>query len=72
MFKRKQHIKSNILSSEHIQNEVLAIFYEHIYPEDKFERKFQAKISPSDQSFEKQDEWVIELNGKQKMEPNKF
>ena len=39
-------------SSEHIKNEVLTLTYEQPSSEDSFERKFQAKISPSNQTFE--------------------
>ena len=46
-------MESNNLSSEHIENEVLTITCENPYYEDQLRRKFQAKISPSDQSFEK-------------------
>ena len=43
-----------MFSSEYIQNEVLTIITsEHTYSEDFLERKFKAKISPSDQVFEK-------------------
>ena len=43
--------KSNMFSAEHIQNEVLNITSEHPFFEYHFERKLQAKISPSDQSL---------------------
>ena len=49
----KQYMESNMFSSEHIQYELPTITSEHPYSEDQFERNFQAKISPSDQSFEK-------------------
>ena len=39
--------------SEIVQNEVLTITSEHPYSEDNFESKFQAKIYPSNQFFEK-------------------
>ena len=39
--------------SEHIQNEVLTINSEQPSSEDRIERKFQAKFSPYEQSFEK-------------------
>ena len=48
--------KSNIFSSEHIQNEVLTIKSEHPSYSDHFERKFQAKISSTDKSIEKPEE----------------
>ena len=41
--------KSNIFSSEHIQNEVIIL------------RKFQANISPYYQGFEKQEEELIDF-----------
>ena len=44
-----------MFSSEHIKNEVLTITYEHPSSEYYFEKKFQVKISPSDQSLEKQE-----------------
>ena len=44
-------IKSEMCSSEHIQNEVLIITYEHASSEDHFECKFQADISPSESKF---------------------
>ena len=46
---------SNMISSEHIKNGVLNITSEHPSSEYHFERNFQAKISPSNQSFEKQE-----------------
>ena len=55
-FKVKQHMESNMLSSEHIQNEVLNITSEHPSYENYFKSKFQAKIYPSDQKFDKQEE----------------
>ena len=45
-----------MFSSEHIQNEVLIINYEHPYYEDHFEKEFQHKISPYNQSFEQPEE----------------
>ena len=57
---------------EIIQNEVLIITSEHPYYEDNFERKFQAKLSPSNQFSEQPAEELIEFKGKQHMEPNKF
>ena len=58
-FKGKYHDGLIKLLSGTIQNEVLTINYEHPHSEDHFERKFQSKISPSDQSFEKQEEELI-------------
>ena len=49
-------MEPNMLSSEHIENEVLNINSEHPYYEDHFESKFQAKISPSNQIFEQPEE----------------
>ena len=63
-FKVKHHDELRKYSSGPIQNEVLTIISEHPYPEDQFERTFQAKIYPSDQSSEKQEECIIELNGR--------
>ena len=37
---------------------------EHPSSEDHFETKFRAKISPSDQRFEKQEEALIKFKGK--------
>ena len=42
-----------MFSSEHIQNEVLAITSEHPYSEDHFDRKLQANMSPSDKKIGK-------------------
>ena len=42
-----------MLSSEHIQNEVLTFTSEPTSYEYNFDRKLQAKIYPYDQSFEK-------------------
>ena len=53
--------KSNMLSPEHIQNEVLTINSEHPSSKHHFGRKFQAKIYPPDQSFEKQEEELIDF-----------
>ena len=49
------------VSSGPIKNEVLTIKSEHPSSADHFEKKFQAKISPSDPSFEKQEEGFIEF-----------
>ena len=51
-----------MISSGPIQNEVLNITSEHPSSADHFERKFQAKISTSNQSFEKLEEKLIEFN----------
>ena len=40
--------------------------------EDNFERNFQANMYPPDHIFDQPEEKLIELKGKQKMEPNKF
>ena len=53
-----------MFSSEPIQNELLTLTFEHPSSEDHFERKFQAKISPSDQNYEKQEEELIYYKGK--------
>ena len=52
-----------MFSSEHIQNEVFTITYEHKCSKDNFEIKSQAKTYPSYQSFEKQEEELIEFKG---------
>ena len=54
-------MESNMFSSEHLQNEVLTITSEHPYYEYNSERKFQANLSPSDQSFEKQEEELMKF-----------
>ena len=54
--------KSIMNSSEHIENEVLTITYEHTSSEYHFKIKSQSKISLSDYIFEKQSEELIELN----------
>ena len=46
-------------SSGPTENEVITITSEHSSSEDHFEIKFQANISPSDQSVEKQEEELI-------------
>ena len=51
---------------------MLTITSEHPSFEDHFERKFQAKISPPDQIFEKQEEELIEFKGKHHDELGKF
>ena len=51
---------------------MLTITSENPSSEDHFERKFQANIYPHDKSFEKQEEELIEFNGKQQMEPSTF
>ena len=51
-FNEKQNDKLRKFSSEHIQNEVLTLTSGTLYSEDWFERKSQAKLSPSNQSFE--------------------
>ena len=57
----KKRMESNVFSSQHIQNEVLTITYEHPYSKYDFDRKFQANISPSDQSYEKQEKELIKF-----------
>ena len=44
------------LSSEHIKKEVLTITSEHPSSEEKFDRKFQSKITPYNQKFEQPEE----------------
>ena len=48
---------------------MLTITSEHPSSENHFERKFQAKIYPSDQSFEKKQEELIEFKEKYHDEP---
>ena len=52
-FKEEYHDYLTNFSSGPIKNEILTINSEHLSSADHFERKFQAKVSPSDQSFEK-------------------
>ena len=61
-----------MFSSEHIQNEALAITSEYISYKKYLKSKFQAKISPSDQSFEKKEEELIEFEEKHDDELRKF
>ena len=49
--------------SEKIQDEVLTITSEHKPSEDKFEKKPQEKISPSNQRFEEPEEELTEFKG---------
>ena len=60
-FKEEHHDELIKFSSGPIQNEVLTINSEHPSSADHFERKYQAKIYPYDQSFEKQEEELIEF-----------
>ena len=46
--------RSNMFSSEHIQNKVLTVTSENLSSVDHFERKFQANIYPSDKTFKNQ------------------
>ena len=55
-----------------VQNEVLTIKPEHPSYVDHFERKFQAKISPYDQSFEEQEEELIKFKEEHHDELGKF
>ena len=64
--------KSNMFSSEHIQNEVLTLTSKHTSSEDKFERKLQAKIYPYGQSFERKEEELIDFKEKYHDELRKF
>ena len=60
-FKEEHHGSLRNSSPGPIKNEVLTLSSEHPYFEDHFESKFQYKISASDQSFEKQEEELIEF-----------
>ena len=71
-FNGKQQMEPSTFSSEQLKNEVLTITSEHPSSKDNFERKFQSKLSPSNQFFEQPEEELIEFEGKQQMEPNKF
>ena len=53
--------------SDNIQNKVLNITSEHLSSEYNFEKKFQDKISPSNQRFEQPEE---ELTHLKKSDPN--
>ena len=55
-FKEEHHDALREFSSVPIQNEVLTLTSKHPSSADHFERKFQANIYPSDQSFEKKEE----------------
>ena len=55
-----------------IKNKVLTITYDHPYSEYNFDRKFQDKISPSNQGFETPEEELIEFKGAQEMEGKNF
>ena len=60
-FKEEHHDELRKSSSGPIQNELLTLTSENPSYEDHSERKFQNNISPSDQSFEKQEEELIEF-----------
>ena len=51
---------------------MLTLTSEPPYSEDKFCTKSQSKFATSDQSFENQEEELIDFKGKQQMEPNKL
>ena len=51
---------------------MLTVNSEHSYSEDNFERKFHDKISPSNQSFEKQEEKLIDSKEEHHDELRKF
>ena len=51
---------------------MITIKSEHPSSTDHFERKFQAKISPYDQSFEKQEEGLLEIKDEYQSELRKF
>ena len=55
-FKEEHHDALRKSSAGPIQNEVLTLTSKDPYSVDHFESKFQDKISPSDKSFEKQEE----------------
>ena len=71
-FKEEHHDKLRSFPSVPIQSEVLNLTSEHPSSEDNFERKFQDKISPSEQSFYKPEEELIELKGEHQDELIKF
>ena len=52
--REKKKKETTKFSSEHIKNWVLNLTSKNQSYEDIFERKFQAKLSPSDKSLEKQ------------------
>ena len=54
--KEEHHDELRKFSSGHIQNEILTINSEHPSSADHFERKFQDKISSSNQSSEQPEE----------------
>ena len=58
-FKGKNKYKQNMFSSENTKNEVLTITSEHESSENNFERKSQAKTSPSNQNFEQPKQEVL-------------
>ena len=49
-------MEPKMFSSEHIQNEVITINYEHPSSEDQFDIKFQDNTYPSNQNFEQPEE----------------
>ena len=71
-FKEEHHDNSRNVSSGPIQDEVLTITSEYPSSGDRFESKFQDKISLSNQIFEQPEEEFIDIKGEQQMEPRKF
>ena len=59
--KEEHNYELRKISSVPIQNEVLTLTSEHTSSTDQFDRKFQAKISPSEQIPEKPEEEVTPL-----------
>ena len=59
--KEEHHDELRKFSSVPIQREVFTLVSEHLSSEDQFERTFQAKIYPSDNSFGKQEEEFTEF-----------
>ena len=59
-------------SSGPIQNEVSTVTSEHKISEHDYERKLETRISPYSQSFENQEEQLIEFKGEQQMEKKYF
>ena len=57
-------MEPNKFSSEQIKNEVLTITSEHPYHEDNSERRFQSKISTSNQNSEQLEEELIQSTEK--------
>ena len=71
-FKEEDYDELRTFSSGLIQNEVLTINSEHPYSVDYFERKSKPNISPSDQIYEKQEEWLTYSKEEHHVELRKF